>query len=104
MCMSKTVKVIQDSADPEGEDTDHLDESRAGGEDVGTDGLVSLVSLVLGLRFRSRSRCLLSSSRDVAYLWTLCSLSMTGFVSIAQCPYLKVLNSETFFVYRPCTT
>lgn len=51
MCMSKAVKVTQDSADPEGEDTDHLDESRAGGEDVGTDGLVILVSLVLGLRF-----------------------------------------------------
>lgn len=46
--MSKAVKVTQDSAGLEEEDTDHLDESRAGGEDVGTDGLVSLV---LGSRF-----------------------------------------------------
>lgn len=101
MCMSKAVKVTQDSADPEGEDTDHLDESRAGGEDVGTDGLVSLV---LDCVFRSRSCCLLSFSRDVAYQWTLCSLFMSGFISISHCPYLKVLNSETFFVYRSCTT
>lgn len=64
--MSKAVKVTQDSAGLEEEDTDHLDESRAGGEDVGTDGLVSLV---LGLRF-SVQKLLLT------FLFKGCRLSM----------------------------